>query len=129
MPIKRMCCHAGCPRYREEGSKFCSVHREADEAKDRKRYADYLSNRYNRQHTTSVYADLYRSSEWKELRKKVIEQHPYCAECGSKFGLKCIIITHLELITVHLICSSILMLWKFSVLPVIARKQIGERNE
>lgn len=88
MPIKRMCCHAGCPRYREEGSKFCSVHREADEAKDRKRYADYLSNRYNRQHTTSVYADLYRSSEWKELRKKVIEQHPYCAECGSKFGLQ-----------------------------------------
>lgn len=88
MPIKKLCCHAGCPRYREEGSKFCSVHREADEAKERKRYADYLTNRYNRQHTTSVYADLYRSSEWKELRKKVIEQHPYCAECGSKFGLQ-----------------------------------------
>ena len=88
MAKRQLCLHVGCVNYRCQGSKYCEKHREADEAQDRKRYTDFLKGKYSRQHTTSIYADLYRSSEWKELRKKTIEEHPYCAVCGTKYNLQ-----------------------------------------
>lgn len=88
MSIRRLCCCPGCSRFREEGSKYCSKHREKYEAIEEQRKKEWLEKKYNRQHTQSKYTDLYATKEWKELRKKVIEQHPYCAECGSKFGLQ-----------------------------------------
>lgn len=88
MPIKKLCCAPCCSRYREEGSKYCSKHRESYEAKDRQRQLDFLTRKYSREHTTSRYSDLYKSSEWKELRRKIIQEHPYCSICGTRFNLQ-----------------------------------------
>ena len=85
--VKRICLHAGCCSYRLDGHKYCEKHL-SDETKDKQRYVDFLSRKYSREHTTSRYSDLYKSAEWKELRRRTIEAHPYCAVCGSKYGLQ-----------------------------------------
>ena len=88
MSIHRLCCCPGCTRFREEGSKYCSVHREKYEEADRQRYRDYLSRKMNRQHTKSPYSDLYATREWKELRIRHLEKFPYCEKCGTRYGLQ-----------------------------------------
>jgi 5-methylcytosine-specific restriction endonuclease McrA len=86
--VKKLCCAPCCTRYRLDGHKYCEKHVEQYEEVDRQRHQEYLSHFFNRQHTTSKYSDLYRTKEWKELRKKHLEQFPYCEVCGTKYGLQ-----------------------------------------
>lgn len=83
--IRKLCTHPGCNRFRLEGHSVCEKHLGDEESKEQRK-REYFERKYH--HTQSKYTDLYATREWKELRKKVIEQHPYCAECGSKFGLQ-----------------------------------------
>ena len=84
MPIKKLCCAPCCSRYREEGSKYCSNHREQYESADRQRYVDYLNRRYSFTNKTidDERAYLYRKAEYKRRRKLFLEQNPFCQYPG-----------------------------------------------
>lgn len=88
MSIKRLCLAPNCSRFRVEGSKYCEKHREKYEALEEQRKKEWLSKKYNRQHTQSKYTDLYATREWKELRKRHLEKFPYCEKCGTRYGLQ-----------------------------------------
>ena len=79
MSVKRLCCCPGCVRFREEDSKWCSVHRPKYEAEDEKKKQEYLSMR--RKTITPERQKFYGSSQWKNRRKIFLEQNPQCALC------------------------------------------------
>lgn len=84
MGVKRLCCAPSCTRFRTDGSKYCSIHREQYESADRQRYVDYLNRRY--QHTQSRANDFYRSTEWRKLSKKLLKERPVCEVCGMNYS-------------------------------------------
>lgn len=67
---KKMCKAPGCVNYREEGSNYCLKHRDR-EVDWWKKFPDTPWN------------DLYRSPEWIELRREVLNEQPTCP-CGAK---------------------------------------------
>ena len=82
MPIKKLCCHVGCSRFREEGSKYCSLHREKDEARDAARREEYFKT-HPIKRSGSVYQEFYQTSRWHKESTAFIAAHPYCEICGS----------------------------------------------
>ena len=84
MPIKKLCCAPCCSRYREEGSKYCSKHRESYEEKERERYKAYLERRYS--HTQSRADSFYKTKEWRDLSKRMLERYPVCQVCGENYS-------------------------------------------
>ena len=86
MPIKRLCCHAGCHRFRLPDSKYCEVHREADEAERERQKQEYLQKKY--QHRPSRYSELYNTMEWRLMRAEYLKDHPFCECCGTTENLQ-----------------------------------------
>ena len=84
MAILRLCCAPCCSRPREEGSRYCSKHRESYEEKERERYKAYLERRFDFKNKTITpdRQKLYQSAEYKRKRKIFIEQNQ-CALCNS----------------------------------------------
>ena len=82
--IRKLCLAPSCSRFREEGSKYCSKHREQYESADRQRYVDYLNRRY--QHTQSRANDFYRSPEWRKLSRRLLKERPVCEVCGMNYS-------------------------------------------
>ena len=82
--IRRLCCHPCCSRFREEGSKYCSLHRSSDEARDAARREEYLKThpiKYNSE--ASPYARFYRTYRWhKESTEFIKSRGCYCEICG-----------------------------------------------
>ena len=85
MSVKRLCCCPGCVRFREEGSKYCSIHREQYESKDNERYVQYLHNKYssNKSRLPADKLSFYKTSKWKNMRKDFLQANPYCIYCGG----------------------------------------------
>lgn len=84
MSVRRLCCCPGCVRFREEGSKYCSVHREEYEAKEEQRKREWLARKY--QHTQSRANDFYRSPEWRKLSRRLLNERKYCEICGETYA-------------------------------------------
>ena len=86
MSIARLCKHPNCPRFRLDGSDFCSVHQADQVELDRK-----MEERKRKYYETRKRVDttFYNTTRWKQLRAKIISAHPYCSICGSKDNLQC----------------------------------------
>lgn len=82
MSIRRLCCCPGCSRFREEGSKYCSKHREKYEAIEEQRKKEWLEKKYNwsnRQRTLNPERRKFYGARWRKARKLFLENHPYCS--------------------------------------------------
>ena len=42
------------------------------------------NRRYNREERPEYSKRLYKTARWQRLRKRVLSEHPLCAECGRK---------------------------------------------
>ena len=84
MAIKKLCAKAGCARFREEGSKYCSLHKDACEKADRERREQYLKEhpiKYNSE--ASPYARFYKTYRWHKESAEFIQSRGCCCEiCG-----------------------------------------------
>lgn len=82
--IRKLCCAPCCTRYREEGSRWCSIHRSKYEEQERIRHEEYLSNRFNYQNKTITpeRQKFYQSAKYKRLRSQFLRENPICVLCG-----------------------------------------------
>lgn len=81
MPVKRLCCHPGCPNFREENSSYCKKHSYLQEERDRRREEESRKYFENRQ---KVSCEFYNTSRWRTERKRFLAMHQYCQMCGDK---------------------------------------------
>lgn len=80
--IRRLCSHPCCSRFRVEDSKYCSVHKEADETKDKAREEERAKKRFANYKVNSDHAPYWQTSRWKKLSRELLTEHPYCSICG-----------------------------------------------
>ena len=83
--IRRLCTHAGCNRFRLEGHSVCEKHLADEEAREQRK-KEWLSKKYNRQHTQSRANDFYRSPEWRKLSRRLLKERPVCEVCGMNYS-------------------------------------------
>ena len=82
MALVRLCAKAGCCRTREAGSKYCSLHKEVEEAKDKKREEERAKNRFKYYKPNPDHAVYWQSTRWKQLSSRLLREHPCCSICG-----------------------------------------------
>lgn len=80
MPVKRLCTHFGCNRFRLEGHSVCEKHLADEEAKEQRK-REWLAKKY--QHTQSRAGGFYQSAEWKSLSRRLLNERKYCEFCGE----------------------------------------------
>lgn len=80
MPLHRLCKHTNCPRFRLEGSDFCSVH-QADQIEKDKRMEERKLNFFRNLPRSN--SEFYGTSRYRKERKLFLDQHPYCIRCGA----------------------------------------------
>ena len=86
MPVKRLCCHPGCPFERLPGKSFCEHHKAEQDKLDekmQKKKEDFFNNRGK-----SKYSELYNTSRWRLLRAEHLKNYPVCERCGSTENLQ-----------------------------------------
>jgi 5-methylcytosine-specific restriction protein A len=65
---KKICNHSGCNNLIEQNERYCSNHQK----EKGKPFEGAI--RYNEA--------VYKTSQWRTLRKKVLAEQPFCAKCG-----------------------------------------------
>lgn len=80
--IKRLCLFPGCDCFRIDGEGYCSKHLEwgRNKEEERKRKAFEKAHRANE--------ELYKTAEWRNLRRKKLLECPVCEICGSEINLQ-----------------------------------------
>lgn len=71
MPIMKLCIFPGCRQFAIAGKCYCTNH--------------YVEKKPFQSATRS---NNYNTAEWRQLRKEVIQEHPYCDKCGREDHLQ-----------------------------------------
>ena len=71
--IKRLCIFPSCRELAVNGHKLCEKHLKESEER-RKEYCFQTGKRSNE--------GMYNTTRWRNLRKKIIKQQPFCSFCG-----------------------------------------------
>lgn len=82
---QRLCLHAGCPRFRLEGHRYCEKHL-SDETKDEERKRQWLEKKYQHREMDPKKAKYYNSTKWKSFRARLLNERPICEMCGMDFS-------------------------------------------
>ncbi|WP_057786579.1 HNH endonuclease [Weissella minor] len=87
MPRVKQCRKVGCHSLATNGRAYCDAHQDLEEA-DRNRHDKYMTQRYNKQirnrdGTKREQTSFYRTKQWVELRKVVLNRDSYlCQYCA-----------------------------------------------
>lgn len=68
--LKRLCCHPGCVRYAEEGTRYCPKHQE----EHKKPFVGGWMSDYTK--------SFYNSRRWRNEKAEFLKANPYCVYCG-----------------------------------------------
>lgn len=69
----KICAEPGCNAVVQQGERYCAKHK-----------ASHIRKPFE----NATRAGNYHTPEWRRLRKKIVEEHPYCAMCGSRERLE-----------------------------------------
>ncbi|WP_270621843.1 HNH endonuclease [Weissella viridescens] len=89
MPRVKQCRKVGCHQLATNGRAYCDDHRDLEEA-DKNRHDKYMAQRYNKQtrnrnETKQEQTSFYRTKQWVELRKVVLNRDSYlCQYCAAQ---------------------------------------------
>ena len=75
MPYKfsHPCSVKDCPNLAQPGERFCEYHKKI------------WNRKYNRiKKREGINRAYWSSARWRKIRKKFLQEHPYCCKCGAK---------------------------------------------
>ena len=79
--LKRICQYSGCNNMAEPGHTYCKAHL----ADSQKKHQEWLeSHNKKKPFENAVRTNNYNNSEWRRLRREVLERDGYrCCQCGA----------------------------------------------
>lgn len=69
----KMCAEPGCSAVVPQGERYCEAHRKRHERKP---------------FQNATRAGNYHTAEWRALKRRILESHPFCAMCGASGRLE-----------------------------------------
>ena len=78
MALMKICAYPGCQSSIPYGDKFCEVHREKGEARDKNAQRDRQRAVDARRGSAASRGYSYK---WRIVAKRFLQKHPYCIEC------------------------------------------------
>lgn len=79
MALKRLCKAPGCNGLAEFPERYCSKHMYLKRRDEERREAFLSGKDY-----TPQYVELYNDPKWRQMKKKHLQEEPYCRYCGAK---------------------------------------------
>ena len=79
--LKRLCQYSGCDEISEPGHTYCKTHL----VESQKKHREWLENHNKKKpFENAVRTNNYNNSEWRRLRREVLERDGYrCCQCGA----------------------------------------------
>ncbi len=116
----KLCAYPGCGAVVPFGQRYCARH----EAKRRAEEAERVSASWAK----AGRAGDYHSAKWRELKRRAVASHPYCARCGETRRLE---VHHIRSVRLHpelMLDEANLMVLCHSCHALETRREIEERR-
>lgn len=86
----KLCAEAGCSKVVPYGQRYCEVHKA--------RHMEQDAREYSARWAKASRAGDYHSARWREMKRRAVEAHPFCAMCGEKERLE---VHHIRSVRLH----------------------------
>lgn len=110
----KICAEAGCGAVVPQGERYCGKH---------------MARHIRKPYQNASRVGNYHTPEWRALKRRTVEEHPWCAMCGAAGRLE---VHHIKPVRCHpelMLEPANLMVLCHACHSVVTRGEIGERQK